>query len=97
MLLVFILLFSFKSFADCSNPGIDGVGTSVSTLNSDYYPGQGTANSGSTSITVGSSRLSSASINAGDLLLIIQMQDSTISYSNDSNYGSNSGTGKGQT
>lgn len=99
----FFIIFSFifftasAVFSDCSNSGIDGPATGVSTLASDYYSGQGTANSGTTSITVGASRLSSRAITAGDLLLVIQMQDASISYTNNSNYGSNLGVGKGYT
>jgi hypothetical protein len=91
-----LLVFSgFASAAVCANPGKDGVGSPSGVVNT-YYPGTASVSAGATSIPVGSS-LGTTPIAAGDLLLIIQMQDADISYSNDSNYGSSSATGSGYT
>jgi uncharacterized repeat protein (TIGR01451 family) len=91
-----LLLFSGVAFAaGCANPGKDGVGTPTGVANT-YYPGTSSVSAGATSIPVGSSSGSATPIAAGDLLLIIQMQDADISYSNDSNYGG-SGAGSGYT
>ena len=81
----------------CTNPGKDGPASIGGIVNS-YYPGvSGTA--GIASVTVGAVDTSSGgnakAIAAGDLLLIIQMQDADLSTSNDSGYGGSS-TGSGQ-
>lgn len=65
-----------------------------------YYPGVGTAAVDATSITVDRSAIRGAVgslIVAGDMLLVMQMQDAAINATNDANYGSNSGTGSGVT
>ena len=93
----FLLVFSGFAFAAvCANPGKDGVGNPSGVVNT-YYPGTASVSAGATSIPVGSPSGSGTAIAAGDLLLIIQMQDADIAYSNDSNYGSGSGTGSGYT
>ena len=63
-----------------------------------YYPGSGTAPAGSTSIGVGAidARGAATPIAAGDLLLIVQVQDASISSSNSTAYGG-SGSGQGYT
>jgi hypothetical protein len=63
-------------------------GTLTGIVNS-YYPGSGTASAGATSITVGArdTRGASTNIAAGDMLLVIQMQDADISYTNSNVYG----------
>ncbi len=64
-----------------------------------YYPGtSATASAGTSSIGVGSidGRGSLTAVAAGDLLLIIQMQDASISTSNTAAYGG-SGSGQGYT
>jgi uncharacterized repeat protein (TIGR01451 family) len=95
--LLSLLLFSGSaSAASCGTPGKDGVGTPTNVVNT-YYPGTALASAGQKSITVGASSGSATTISAGDLLLIIQMQDADIQYTNDNNYGSNSGTGSGYT
>ena len=91
-----LLVFAgFASAAGCANPGKDGVGNLSGVINT-YYPGTSSVSAGATSIPVGSSSGSATQIAAGDLLLIIQMQDADISYSNDSGYGG-SGAGSGYT
>ena len=84
--------------AACTNPGKDGPGTALSGVLNSYYPGvSGTA--GSASVTVGvidtSSGGSNKAIAAGDLILVMQMQDADLSTSNDSGYGGSS-PGAGQ-
>jgi uncharacterized repeat protein (TIGR01451 family) len=75
----------------CTNPGKDGPAPSLSGVVNSYYPGSGTASAGSTSVAVGaidtSGGGSSKAISAGDLVMIVQMQDADISTSNDSSYG----------
>jgi len=90
------LIFTGKSFADCATPGNDGTGPPSGVINT-YYPGTASVSAGATSIPVGSPLGSGPAIAAGDLLLIIQMQDADINYSNNSSYGSGSGTGRGST
>jgi uncharacterized repeat protein (TIGR01451 family)/fimbrial isopeptide formation D2 family protein len=93
-------LFLFSGFAfaatSCSTPGKDGAGTPSGVINT-YYPGTASVSAGATSIPVGSSSGSATQIAAGDMLLIIQMQDADINYTNSSNYGGGSGTGSGYT
>lgn len=65
----------------------------------DYWPGGGSPAVGTSSITLGPGRAGSAgtSINAGDLVLIIQMQDADIDSTNSSAYGAGGTTGAGST
>ena len=73
----------------CSTPGSDGPGSISGVINT-YFPGAASAPSGATTITVGAAAAGGAQtpIAAGDLLLIIQMQDADIDSSNTSSYGS---------
>lgn len=82
----------------CGSPGAAGNGTPSGVIN-DYWPGSGSPTAGSGSVTVGPRRAGGAgnSINAGDLVLIIQMQDADIDSSNTTNYGATNGTGSGAT
>jgi hypothetical protein len=82
----------------CGTPGRDGSGNLTGIVNT-YYPGTATANPGDQQISVGSPDPggSQTAIAAGDLLLVIQMQDATINSGNDNNYGGNNGTGAGYT
>ncbi len=78
------------AFADsglCAIPGKDGPGGVLSGIVNTYYPGTATVSAGSTSIPVGSPSGASTPIAAGDLLLVIQMQDAEIDSSNTSAYG----------
>ena len=79
----------------CALPGKDGTASLSGVINT-YYPGTANESVGSTSINVGSPRGSSARIAAGDLLLIIQMQDASINTNNDSRYGNGTNGGYGQ-
>jgi uncharacterized repeat protein (TIGR01451 family) len=97
LLLSFLLFSGFASAANyCATPGNDGTGPPSGIINT-YYPGTASVASGATSIPVGSSSGSATPIAAGDLLLIIQMQDADIAYTNDNNYGAAAGTGRGYT
>lgn len=64
-----------------------------------YFAGTGSLNSGATQLTLGARHAGSAAgdIQAGDLLLVIQMQDAEINSSNNANYGSGQGDGMGST
>ncbi|WP_165352482.1 hypothetical protein, partial [Flavobacterium anhuiense] len=99
-LILFILfaILPITSFAQvCGTPGVDGpvaVSRSVNT----YYPISGniTLNAGAQSILLAgvpatdqySNNFGAIPISAGDLILIIQMQDATINYTNTNSYGS---------
>ena len=73
----------------CTNPGKDGPATVAGIVNS-FYPGV-TSSAGSSSVRTSaidtSGGGSSTPIGAGDLILIIQMQDADITTTNDSSYG----------
>ncbi|HEY4229526.1 MAG TPA: isopeptide-forming domain-containing fimbrial protein, partial [Thermoanaerobaculia bacterium] len=73
---------------NCATPGKDGAGGTLSGVVNTYYPGTANAAAGATLIHVGASRGSATGITAGDLLLVIQMQDAAINSSNTSSYGS---------
>ena len=82
---------------ECGVPAKDGNAAISGVLNS-YWSGTGTATAGSTSVTVGAIRDGSQpTINAGDLLLIVQMQGGTFNSSNNTAYGANNGSGRGYT
>ena len=72
----------------CATPGKDGVGAPAGAVNT-YYPGTATVAAGSTSIPVGAKDVngSATDISAGDLLLVIQMQDAVIDSTNTDAYG----------
>ena len=81
--------------AVCSNPGQDGPANLSGILNS-YYPGTGTVSAGSMSITVGvlDGRGSATVVSAGNLVMVIQMQDADIDSGNTATYGGSApGTG----
>ncbi|MFB3390248.1 beta strand repeat-containing protein, partial [Flavobacterium sp. LAR06] len=81
----------------CGTPGGDGPVTVSSSVNT-YYPitGNVTMNAGSKSIVLSKVPATDAHLNnfgatpisTGDLILIIQMQDATIDYTNSTSYGS---------
>lgn len=84
------------TIAVCAVPGRDGSPTSLSGVVNTYYPGTATANAGAASISVGASQGATTPIASGDLLLVIQMQDAAIDYTNTSSYG-NGSSGSGAT
>ncbi|MCX5733195.1 MAG: C25 family cysteine peptidase [candidate division NC10 bacterium] len=73
-------------------------GTPAAVLNT-YYPGTGNPAAGQNyiNLTYGSPRGAANAIQAGDLLLIIQMQGVNITTTNSTAYGGNNGTGTGYT
>jgi LPXTG-site transpeptidase (sortase) family protein len=81
----------------CVTPGNDGPNAALTGVVNTYYPATASAAAGATSIAVGA-RLAGASpaIAAGDLLLVIQMQDSDINSTNSIAYGDGT-TGRGTT
>ncbi|HXX14722.1 MAG TPA: S24 family peptidase, partial [Candidatus Eremiobacteraceae bacterium] len=86
----------------CATPGKDGAGGTLTGIVNAYYPpaNTGNLNSGSTSLALGAAASGGAqkAIGAGDLLLIIQMQDASINNTNTSSYGSGlPGVGYGST
>ena len=70
--------------------------TPVAGIVNTYYPGVGSATAGSTTVTIGAMDTNGAAtaIQAGDRILIMQMQDATINYSNSISYG-NGSAGRG--
>ena len=94
-LLLFICFYSAQAQV-CGTPGADGPVAISSSINT-YYPVASdiTLGAGAKSIAVGAvpatdaynNNFGSIPIAAGDLILIIQMQDATINYENNINYG----------
>jgi LPXTG-site transpeptidase (sortase) family protein len=81
----------------CVTPGNDGPNAALTGVVNTYYPGTASAGAGATTISVGA-RIPGATpaIAAGDLLLVIQMQDADISGTNAVTYGDGA-TGHGST
>ena len=82
----------------CGTPGVDGP-ANISTAINTYYPikvGEPTLNAGAQAINLGAvpaidaygNNFGTTQISAGDLILIIQMQDAEINYTNSKDYGS---------
>ena len=79
----------------CATPGQDGNITGVNALGiggttvvvNTYYPGTADVAEGSMSLPVGSSRGADTAIQAGDLLLVIQIQDSIFLSTDTNAYG----------
>src|SRR5580765_8474001 len=73
---------------DAQTCGLVAGGTLSNVINS-YYPGTADANAGATSISVGAIDPNGNAnvIASGDLLLVIQMQDADINFTNTANYG----------
>ena len=71
-------------------------GTNLTGVLNTYYPGTASVAAGATSITVGAATGAGSAIAAGNLLLIIQMQDASVNDSNTVAYG-NGYTGQGFT
>lgn len=76
----------------CAGAGEDGPATGLTGVVNTYYPG--VSNPNSTTINVGTSRGAAATLAAGDLVLVIQMQDgvNTANFGNTAAYGSTAGT-----
>lgn len=82
----------------CALPGSDPA-TAASGIVNTYHAGTGSLPSGATSLALGAidPRGAATAVRAGDLLLVIQMQDGSLSNANNNTYGSGSGTGQGTT
>ncbi|WP_420259953.1 beta strand repeat-containing protein, partial [Flavobacterium sinopsychrotolerans] len=99
-LLLFICFYSTQAQV-CGTPGADGPVAISNSINT-YYPvgGNITLNAGAQSIVLGAvpptdiynNSFGSNQISTGDLILIIQMQDAEINYSNSTSYGSGTAT-----
>ncbi|RKR09507.1 gliding motility-associated-like protein [Flavobacterium sp. 90] len=94
------LLNTTLSFAQvCGTPGADGPINASTSINT-YYPITGTLNLAKGAKTIAltavpatdshGNNFGGTQISSGDLVLIIQMQDASIDYSNNPNYGSGS-------
>ncbi|HEX7709119.1 MAG TPA: C25 family cysteine peptidase, partial [Thermoanaerobaculia bacterium] len=80
-----------------TQPGKDGAGGTLAGIVNSYWPGTANASVGATSITVGTRRAGGVDITAGDLILIMQMQDAGINSENDDRYGDGLGITGGTT
>ncbi|MGC1620356.1 MAG: hypothetical protein WA765_17835, partial [Candidatus Acidiferrum sp.] len=76
----------------CATPGHDGAGGTLTGVINTYYPpfAAGTLAAGATTVKLGASSGSTTPIGIGDLLLIMQMQDSLINSTNTGAYGDGS-------
>ena len=93
-----LVMLSFSAAAlNCATPGKDGAGGALGGVINRYWPGTVSASAGDMSITLGSSVGAGGAVAAGDLLLVIQMQDAAIDRSNNNTYGGNNGGGSGST
>ena len=92
-LLSALLLLSTSLWAQsCPSP----VTTTINSFPNTYYPGTTPAvSAGSTSITLGAATYGTTPISASDIVLIIQMQGAQMFTSNNANYGSGTGVGRG--
>jgi len=72
----------------CAAPGSSGP-ANVSGIVNGYYPGRASVSAGAFSLPVGSpdGRGAATAVAAGDLLVVIQLQDAAINTSNSSSYG----------
>jgi gliding motility-associated-like protein len=100
--LLLTTLFAERSDAQlCATPGGDGPTNIAGSINT-YFPAQPntTLTAGANSIKLATvpvvdahgNSFGSTPISAGDLLLVIQMQDASISFTNDTKYGANDAT-----
>jgi uncharacterized repeat protein (TIGR01451 family)/fimbrial isopeptide formation D2 family protein len=83
----------------CAVPGVTGDSTLSGVINTYYGSASAnqTVNINATSVQLGASRGAGTPIAAGDLILLMQMQDATINTSNTRNYGGNNGSGTSYT
>ncbi len=81
-----------------TQPGKDGAGGTLAGIINGYWPGTtNTLAVGATTVNVGARRGAAIDITAGDLILIMQMQDAAINSSNDDRYGDGNGIANGVT
>jgi len=79
----------------CASPGKDGAGGTLAGIKNDYWPGTLTPAAGATSLVVGARAAGGAgttTIAAGDLLIVMQMQDAAFDTTNDETYGEGTGS-----
>jgi uncharacterized repeat protein (TIGR01451 family) len=79
----------------CASPGKDGAGGTLAGIKNDYWPGTLTPVAGATSMVVGARAAGGAgttTIAAGDLLIVMQMQDAAFDTTNDETYGEGTGS-----
>jgi uncharacterized repeat protein (TIGR01451 family) len=78
----------------CANPGKDGAGGTLAGIKNDYWPGSSTVAAGVTTLNVGARTAGGAgsTITAGDLLIVMQMQDAAFDTTNDETYGEGTGS-----
>jgi uncharacterized repeat protein (TIGR01451 family) len=86
----------------CATPGKDGVDSGAISIVNTYYAGPTSdtiVNAGATTLPVSAINTagSQTTVTPGDLLLVIQMQDADINFSDTANYGAGTGTGSGST
>jgi hypothetical protein len=88
-LIACLLLPNFSFAQVIGSPGQDGVGGVLTGVVNTYYAGLGLAVSGSSNINLGARDANGAStpIQAGDMLLVIQMQDASLDTTNTDSYG----------
>jgi uncharacterized repeat protein (TIGR01451 family) len=82
--------------AACAGVSQASPGNNLTGVLNTYYPGTASVAAGATSIPVGAATGAGSAITAGNLLLVIQMQDASINDSNNVAYG-NGYTGQGFT
>lgn len=82
--------------AACATVAQAAPGTGLTGTLNTYYPGTASVAAGATTIPIGAATGAGTGIVAGNLLLIIQMQDASINLSNNVDYG-NGDTGQGFT
>jgi uncharacterized repeat protein (TIGR01451 family) len=78
----------------CATPGKDGTGGTLAGIKNDYWPGTLTPAAGATTMTVGARTAGGfgSTITAGDLLIVMQMQDAAFDTTNDETYGEGTGS-----
>ncbi|HEY8298004.1 MAG TPA: hypothetical protein VIG32_08290 [Candidatus Baltobacteraceae bacterium] len=78
----------------CALPGNDDPAAPGGVIN-DYFPGTANVAAGATSIQVGAQDPNGfgATVGAGDLLIVMQMQDASINSGNSASYGNGTGSG----
>jgi uncharacterized repeat protein (TIGR01451 family) len=86
-----------KSVAEgkvCATPGKDGAGNTLAGIVNDYWIGSASVAAGATGITLGARAAGAGgkTIAAGDLLIVMQMQDAAFNTTNDETYGEGTGS-----
>lgn len=84
---VFVVAFLFSISWAVAQTCPFAVSTNIGSNPDTYYPGQGSVLAGATSITLGAATSGTTPINAGDLVLIIQMQGAELNTANSDSYG----------